>query len=59
MSESIKQMRVFKNDGQIIAALVESRLPSINQPDEVHSVMGMLRSDDKQIYLLKEVLNAQ
>ncbi len=57
--ESIEQMRVIENDGQVVAVPVEPSLPSINQPDEVDFVLDVLRNDDEQMYLLNEVLNAQ
>lgn len=57
--ESIEQMKVIENDGQIISVAVEPSLPSINQPDEVDAVLAMLENNVEQVFLLKEVLNAQ
>lgn len=57
--ESIEQMRVIEEGGEIVGVLVEPSLPSINQPDEVDEVLDILENSDEQISLLKAIKNAR
>jgi len=54
--ESIEQMRIVENGGQLLSVPVETSLPSVNEPNEVEIVLNQLQHNDEQSILLRRVL---
>lgn len=57
-SEFIEQMRILENGYPLVSLPVEPSLPSINEPQEVQSVLNCLSSDNEQKKLLTQVLDS-
>jgi 3-deoxy-manno-octulosonate cytidylyltransferase (CMP-KDO synthetase) len=57
-SEFIEQMRILENGYPLVSLSVEPSLPSINEPQEVQSVLNCLSSDNEQKMLLERVLGS-
>lgn len=57
-SESIEQMRIIENGYEFCCVEVTPSLPSINEPDEVQTVLDVLESEREQQVLLRAVMQA-
>lgn len=57
-SEFIEQMRILENGYPLVSLSVEPSLPSVNEPQEVQSVLNSLSYDSEQKVLLSRVLES-
>jgi 3-deoxy-manno-octulosonate cytidylyltransferase (CMP-KDO synthetase) len=55
-AESIEQMRIIENGYSLQSIFVNPSIPSINEPDEVDTVLAYIQSDEEQKIILKKIL---
>ncbi len=56
-AEFIEQMRIIENGYSMRSISVDLSLPSINEPDEVKTVLSYIESNDEQKKLLEKVIS--
>lgn len=57
LAESIEQMRIIDNGYCMRSIYVDQSLPSINEPDEVKTVLSCIQSSDEQKKLLEKIVS--
>jgi 3-deoxy-manno-octulosonate cytidylyltransferase (CMP-KDO synthetase) len=55
-AEFIEQMRIIENGYSMRSIPVNPSLPSINEPDEVKTVLAYIQSNEEQKKILEKVL---
>ncbi len=56
-AESIEQMRIIENGFSIRSICVDQSLPSVNEPDEVKTVLSYTQSNDEQKKILDKIIS--